>query len=88
MPLSEHSGGQSPCRARFLRTREDGPSVGKNTANPKFGVTSFKQLSKIWSEIVASEDIPQDIWEDMWKIRQNFPGKLAKTILAHLAPNC
>jgi hypothetical protein len=32
---------------RFLRTREDGPSVGKNTANPKFGVTSFKQLSKV-----------------------------------------
>jgi hypothetical protein len=52
-------------------------TVGKkDVENPMLGVTSFKQLSGVWSEIVASEEIPNDIWDEMWQITQNVPGKL------------
>lgn len=67
--------------------REDPPASGnfvwpdlkakKGTSkNPMNGVSSYLTLGGTWSEMKAVEEIPGDLWDEMWALVSVVPGDL------------
>ncbi len=49
---------------------------GGSTKNPMVGVDSFLSVGGEWKETEVVEEIPGDVWDDMWSMVESVPGGL------------
>lgn len=49
---------------------------GATTKSPMVGVRSFLELGGVWVETEVLEEIPEELWNDMWSIVDSVPGGL------------
>jgi len=74
--LKTYQGREDPPASGNFTWPDIKAKKGSSTKNPMTGVASYLTLGGTWSEMQAVEEIPSDLWDDMWALVSSVPGDL------------